>query len=45
MKNKIDLIFNDLKNEVITEKQAHQQVLDLFAVRRCFSSGNFKLKN
>ena len=32
MKNKIDLIFNDLKNEVITEKQAHQQVLDLFAV-------------
>lgn len=32
MKNKIDLIFNDLKNKVITEKQAHQQVLDLFAV-------------
>ena len=32
MKNKIDLIFSDLKNEVITEKQAHQQVLDLFAV-------------
>ena len=32
MKNKIDLIFNDLKNEVITEKQAHQQVLYLFAV-------------
>lgn len=32
MKVKIDLIFNDLKNEVITEKQAHQQVLDLFAV-------------
>ena len=32
MKDKIDLIFSDLKNEVITEKQAHQQVLDLFAV-------------
>ena len=32
MKNKIDLIFSDLKNEVITEKQAHQQVLNLFAV-------------
>jgi len=32
MKEKIDLIFSDLKNEVITEKQAHQQVLDLFAV-------------
>lgn len=31
LKNKIDLIFRDLKNEVITEKQAHQQVLDLFA--------------
>jgi hypothetical protein len=26
----IDLIFSDLKNEVITEKQAHQKVLDLF---------------
>lgn len=32
MKDKIDLIFSDLKNEVINEKQAHQQVLDLFAV-------------
>ena len=32
MKDKIDLIFSDLKNEVITEKQAHQQVLGLFAV-------------
>lgn len=32
MKDKIDLIFSDLKNEVITEKQAHQQVLYLFAV-------------
>ena len=32
MKDKIDLIFSDLKNEVITEKQAHQQVLDLFSV-------------
>ena len=32
MKDKIDLIFSDLKNEGITEKQAHQQVLDLFAV-------------
>lgn len=32
MKDKIDLIFSNLKNEVITEKQAHQQVLDLFAV-------------
>ena len=32
MKDRIDLIFSDLKNEVITEKQAHQQVLDLFAV-------------
>lgn len=32
MKNKIDLIFSDLENETITEKQAHQQVLDLFAV-------------
>lgn len=31
MKDKIDLIFSDLKNEVITEKQAHQQVFDLFA--------------
>jgi hypothetical protein len=32
MKDKIDLIFNDLKNEVITEKQAYQRVLDLFSV-------------
>jgi len=32
MKDKIDLIFSNLKNECITEKQAHQQVLDLFAV-------------
>ena len=32
MKDKIDSIFYDLKHEVITEKQAHQQVLDLFAV-------------
>ncbi len=32
MKEKIDLIFSDLKSKVITEKQAHQQVLDLFAV-------------
>lgn len=29
MKEKIDEIFYDLKNEVITEKQAHQKVLDL----------------
>jgi hypothetical protein len=29
MKEKIDLIFSDLKNEVITEKQAHQRVLEL----------------
>lgn len=29
MKDKIDLIFSDLKNEVITEAQAHQRVLDL----------------
>ena len=35
MKDKIDLIFSDLKNEVITEKQAHQQVLNLFAVMGC----------
>jgi len=32
MKEKIDNIFYDLKHELITEKQAHQQVLDLFAV-------------
>jgi len=32
MKDKIDLIFSNLKNECITEKQAHQQVLDLFTV-------------
>ena len=32
MKEKIDSIFYDLKHELITEKQAHQQVLDLFAV-------------
>jgi len=32
MKEKIDLIFSNLKNECITEKQAHQQVLDLLAV-------------
>jgi hypothetical protein len=30
MKEKIDNIFHDLKNEIITEKQAHQQILDLF---------------
>lgn len=30
MKDKIDLIFSDLKNEVITEKQAHNLVLSLF---------------
>lgn len=33
MKDKIDLIFSDLKNEVITEKQAHQQVLDLCSLQ------------
>lgn len=32
MKDKIDRIFSNLNHEVITEKQAHQQVLDLFAV-------------
>jgi hypothetical protein len=32
MKDKIDSIFYDLKHGLITEKQAHQQVLDLFAV-------------
>jgi len=31
MKTKIDLIFSNLKNECITEKQAHQQVLGLLA--------------
>ena len=40
MKDKIDSIFYDLKHELITEKQAQQQVLDLFAVsnakRTCF---------
>ena len=29
-KEEIDLVFSDLENEVITEKQAHQKVLDLF---------------
>jgi hypothetical protein len=32
----IDLIFSDLKNEVITEKQAHQKVLDLVNFRFIF---------
>ena len=32
MKDKIDRIFSDLKNEVITKKEAHKQVLDLFVV-------------
>jgi|TARA_R110000782_G_scaffold143076_1_gene235733 hypothetical protein len=32
MKDKIDRIFSDLKNEVITEKEAQKQVLDLFVV-------------
>jgi hypothetical protein len=32
MKDKIDQIFTDLKNEVITEKEAHTQVLLLFSV-------------
>jgi hypothetical protein len=30
MKEKIDNIFYDLKHELITERQAHQQVLNLF---------------
>ena len=41
MKKKIDLIFSDLKNEVITENQAHQQVLDLFAVMPSLPSDDF----
>jgi len=36
MKKEIDLIFSDLKNEVITEKQAHYQVLNLI--------NNYKLR-
>jgi len=32
MKDKIDQIFTDLKNEVITEKEAHNRVLLLFSV-------------
>ncbi|MEK6884948.1 MAG: hypothetical protein AABY22_35280 [Nanoarchaeota archaeon] len=32
MKEKIDLIFSDLKNEVITEREAHNKVLLLFNV-------------
>lgn len=42
MKDKIDLIFSDLKNEVITEKQAHQKVLDLLAVSGMFSSAKLE---
>jgi hypothetical protein len=30
MKNAIDSIFYDLKHELITEEQAHQQVMNLF---------------
>lgn len=30
MKDRVNKIFNDLKNEVITEKQAHESVLSLF---------------
>lgn len=30
MKDRVNQIFNDLKNEVITEKQAHESVLILF---------------
>jgi len=41
MKEKIDLIFSNLKNECITEKQAHQQVLDLFAVSGSSSPDDF----
>jgi hypothetical protein len=33
MKEKIDLIFSDLKNEVITEKEAHNLVLQLFNIK------------
>jgi len=32
MKEKIDLIFSDLKNEVITEKEAHNLVLILLGL-------------
>lgn len=30
MKDRVNTIFSDLKNEVITEKQAHEMVLGLF---------------
>lgn len=43
MKDKIDSIFYDLKHELITEKQAQQRVLDLFAVRRSLPLTNQKL--
>jgi len=35
MKEKIDSIFYELKHELITEKQAHQQILDLFGLSNC----------
>jgi hypothetical protein len=41
MKDKIDTIFYDLDHEIITEKQAHQQMLDLFM--NCFSVDDIKL--
>jgi len=34
---KIDKIFDDLHYELITEKQAKQQVLDLFSISGCYS--------
>lgn len=36
MKEYIDKVFSDLKNECITEKQAHKLVLDLLDVSGCY---------
>lgn len=45
MKEKIDLIFSNLKNECITEKQAHQQMLDLFSVIDSLQSAMNEIEN
>jgi hypothetical protein len=45
MKDKIDRIFSDLKNEVITEKEAQKQVLDLFVVSPRYSISLVYVKN